>query len=270
MRVSLPQKTTPPREQIFAIGDVHGQSAALESALACVRNADRELGLKSHLVFTGDIIDRGCKNLQAIELVLKAQELAEVDEVTFLPGNHELIMIDGLRHNSAMIPGWIRLGGATLCAEIAEVLGTEQITPPMVLDHIPDFVALIDQAPNHLRLGDILFVHAGVHPHVPLEEWLARGRYGITRMEDHWAWIREPFLSWTGGFGPDGNLLVVHGHTRHNDGAVVDASNVYALFDFAAVHGRICLDAGTAAGHDQLVVLDMTPEGYRLHPVIGL
>jgi len=47
--------------------------------------------------------------------------------------------------------------------------------------------------------GDYLFVHAGVHPNIPLDQ----------QTPDDLLWIREPFLSSRRDLG----RVVVHGHT---------------------------------------------------------
>ncbi len=52
---------------------------------------------------------------------------------------------------------------------------------------------------NYYRCGDYLFVHAGVHPHVALEN----------QSLDDLTQIREGFLKFSGDFG----AIVVHGHT---------------------------------------------------------
>jgi serine/threonine protein phosphatase 1 len=49
------------------------------------------------------------------------------------------------------------------------------------------------------RVGDLVFVHAGIRPGVALE----------AQEETDLVWIREPFLSAAESFGP----LVIHGHT---------------------------------------------------------
>ncbi len=51
------------------------------------------------------------------------------------------------------------------------------------------------------RIGDVLFVHAGIRPGVPLDG----------QAERDLVWIREPFLSYRGALP----VRVVHGHTPH-------------------------------------------------------
>jgi serine/threonine protein phosphatase 1 len=63
----------------------------------------------------------------------------------------------------------------------------------------PEDLEFIRSFEDQVRLGDYLFVHAGIRPGVPLEDQ----RTGDLR------WIRETFLSHAESFGP----VVVHGHT---------------------------------------------------------
>jgi serine/threonine protein phosphatase 1 len=77
-----------PQAQVFAIGDVHGQADLLEATLAEIHGVPRSATLR-RLIFLGDIIDRGPASLRAVALVGEAAELAGVDDVVLLPGNHE-------------------------------------------------------------------------------------------------------------------------------------------------------------------------------------
>ncbi len=69
-------------------------------------------------------------------------------------------------------------------------------------------------------VNDLLFVHAGIAPDVPLEQ----------QVENDLVWIREPFLSHEGAHP----WLVVHGHT--------------ALQRARHFGNRIDLDGGAAYG----------------------
>jgi len=51
------------------------------------------------------------------------------------------------------------------------------------------------------RIGDLVFVHAGIDPQRPLAQQDRRALL----------WIRDPFLDWPGPF-PEG-VAVIHGHT---------------------------------------------------------
>lgn len=249
--------------QLFVLGDVHGQALALEEALATIaaipRAADRR-----KLVFLGDIIDRGPQNLAAIQLVLNAQALARVDDVVLLPGNHELMLLDALEDPMRYMGDWLDNGGGTVIAEanprapvrllrdFAEI--AQRIVPGA-------FLALIRQACSHQKLGNLILVHAGLAPDQAPDTFLnlpGAGAFGA-----HWAWIRRPFLDWQGGWGPERQWLVVHGHTPavRRLGA---ASRFLALANRKRTHGRICLDAGAAFGLPQVGWAEFRAGQFRL------
>src|SRR3546814_10201329 len=61
-------------------------------------------------------------------------------------------------------------------------------------------MAFLQRRVLHRRIGDYLFVHAGLHPGRPLDD----------QTEHDMLWIREPFLS---GHDWPHPVTVVHGHT---------------------------------------------------------
>jgi serine/threonine protein phosphatase 1 len=93
-----PWKTLPAHAadaQVFAIGDVHGQADTLAATLDAIASVPRS-HLVRRLIFLGDLIDRGPQSLTAISLYESAGDLAMVDDVILLPGNHELLLLDGI------------------------------------------------------------------------------------------------------------------------------------------------------------------------------
>jgi serine/threonine protein phosphatase 1 len=94
----------------------------------------------------------------------------------------------------------------------------------------------------HARSGDLLFVHAGVHPRIRVESFLATPwNVPLSRVDEnlHWAWIRAPFLDHQPGpRGWDG-AFAVHGHTP-GDGRA-NASHADQIRRF-----RLNLDGGSA------------------------
>lgn len=82
-----------------AIGDIHGNSAALESLLSQVVP---EMGPDDRLVFLGDYIDRGPDSRGCIEQILRLRDEGRFQVVTLM-GNHEQSMLltchDYTRHS---------------------------------------------------------------------------------------------------------------------------------------------------------------------------
>jgi serine/threonine protein phosphatase 1 len=236
--------------EIFAIGDIHGRTdllvALLDAAQAEPRRADRR-----EIVFTGDLIDRGPDSLGAIDLTIGASAHAGADSTTVLMGNHESLMrlvVDPATPESGALDAlqtWSANGGDRV---MAEFVASDR--PPANLRDLRDAVRAslplriarwLQGLRPHWRSGELLFVHAGVHPRAEIETFLATPwNVPLNRLvEDrHWAWIRAPFLECAPG--PDGwsGAFVLHGHTP-NDGRV-GASHADQIRRF-----RLNLDAGS-------------------------
>jgi serine/threonine protein phosphatase 1 len=77
----------------------------------------------------------------------------------------------------------------------------------------PARVDFIRRLKSHVMLDstNILFVHAGIDPHVTVEHGLDIPWDDIEDAS-HWAWIRDEFLDFEPEF-PEELPLVVHGHT---------------------------------------------------------
>lgn len=91
-------------ERIVALGDVHGAYDPLVQTLRSAGVIDDSLGWsggKTHLVFTGDFLDRGADSRQVMDLVMRLEsEAPEADgRVHMTLGNHEVMnMIGDLRY----------------------------------------------------------------------------------------------------------------------------------------------------------------------------
>jgi serine/threonine protein phosphatase 1 len=249
--------------QLFVIGDVHGQATALKEALATISTIPRKAARRK-LVFLGDIIDRGPQSIGAINLVLAATQAASVDEVVVLPGNHELMLLDALDDPMRYMGDWLDNGGAAVIAEASLARPVRLLQDFAEIAHQivpPDFITTMRAAPSHYRAGNLLLVHAGLAPDQDPQTFLnlpKQSAYGA-----HWAWIRRPFLDWRGGWGPDAQWLVVHGHTPVAT-KTSDPSRFLAAANRLRTHGRICLDAGSANGLSQVGWAEFFANRFRL------
>ena len=79
-----------PKATYTFIGDVHGQAPTLRALLEKLgwtkRNGQLKPRHREQLVFVGDLIDRGPRNLETVEIV---RELVEQGDATCVIGNHE-------------------------------------------------------------------------------------------------------------------------------------------------------------------------------------
>lgn len=85
----------------YVVGDIHGHVSKLEDQLAAI-NFDKS---KDRLICVGDLIDRGPESAQALDLL-------DEDWFFSVMGNHEYLMLSGLKHqNSNDRLVWIQNGG---------------------------------------------------------------------------------------------------------------------------------------------------------------
>lgn len=177
--------------KIFAIGDIHGCAAKLETLLSRLP-FDRE---HDTLVFLGDYLDRG----PDVKGVLDQLCQLRADGVRIVPlmGNHEYLLLEYHRSgDQALLPYLRRLGlGNTL-----ESYGGASLAALAALDFMPaehrEFLASLLP---HWETGEYIFVHAGLLPDQPLAE------QDIADLCE----VREPFLSQERDYG----RRVIFGHT---------------------------------------------------------
>jgi serine/threonine protein phosphatase 1 len=194
--------------RVYAIGDIHGRADLLEQMLERI-DADiaREtVGLsRCRLVFLGDYIDRGPRSRRVLDVLTNG--MPKDLETVFLMGNHEHFLLSFL-DGQGEPGGWMFNGGMeTLASYGVQAPHTVYLTGEeennlraAMLDALPErhMLFLRDLVLSH-RVGDYLFVHAGIRPGVAVER---------QTVEDL-LWIRGPFLT----SGADLGVVVVHGHT---------------------------------------------------------
>ncbi len=218
-----------PDEEVFAVGDVHGRSDLLELAFQAIETRPLLPGVPRRLVLLGDLIDRGHAGVECLDMARGAAARFG-HPVTTLMGNHEMMLAIALTEGlpttarRMFIDMWVDNGGSACLAEL-ESAGYD-LNPPTagLIAHAlgQERLDFVRGLPNHYRSegSDVLFVHAGLHPYVPLDEFLAkdwRQHADVEfRQDTSWAWLRAPFLECVPeSFGATGHhgLFVVHGHT---------------------------------------------------------
>jgi serine/threonine protein phosphatase 1 len=196
----------------FAIGDIHGQRAALEEVLGSI---SRELEPSDTVVFLGDYIDDGPDTKGCIDAILALRDSVNAN-VVHLEGNHEDWMLrswrDPTRHSWLLGMGaWATIRSYSPRAEGAlrsavEAGGSELYLGKIELPYRVFFDALPEShreffrnlRPLH-RTPDCLCVHAGVNPFAPLD----------AQSENDVVWGHRDFPE-----RYDGQEVVVYGHTN--------------------------------------------------------
>jgi serine/threonine protein phosphatase 1 len=192
-----------PEVPFFAIGDVHGCDRLLDRLL---KRLDREAHPEALLVLTGDYLDRGEETARVLRRLMVLSEAAG-DLMHCIMGNHEMMLLEVLDNPVEHGPRWLRHGGL-------QTLASYRVPP--VLGNRPkaDWLAMRDQLvramgehtidwlrglPLYWQTGNVVVVHAGADPMVPIPMQDAQSLL----------WGHPDFDRKT---RPDG-LWVVHGHT---------------------------------------------------------
>ncbi|MCZ4352002.1 metallophosphoesterase family protein [Roseovarius aestuarii] len=205
---------------IYALGDIHGHKGALDRALALI---EADGGRDAALVVLGDLVDRGPDSRGVIDTLIAGQAAGR--DWTVLQGNHDQLFLDYLELGRTHSP-LVKSGRSWLSPMIGgiETLASYGVTEPDVdaaQASVPQaHIEFLRGLPRMHQVGDLLFVHAGIDPLLPLE-W---------QDPDELIWIREPFLGHTDPLP----WLVIHGHTA---------------IDHPCHHGnRVNLDGGAGYG----------------------
>ncbi len=196
--------------RLYAIGDIHGQLDMLRAAhdrIAADREACGDAG--APVVHLGDLCDRGPDTAGVIQFLVDG--IDDGQPWIVLKGNHDQMFAGFLEDypdgDDGLWPEEIWLhsalgGGATLRSY---GINTARGRPSADLhreaaDLVPDaHRRLLGQLRLYFETGDLIFVHAGIRPGVPM----------ANQDEDDLVWIRDGFLDDM----TDHGKIVVHGHT---------------------------------------------------------
>lgn len=197
--------SVPADSVVYAIGDIHGETAKLDRLHAMVRaDAGGRAAERRIAIYLGDYVDRGPDSAGVVDRLI-ADPLPGFERV-FLMGNHEDFLLQFLEAAGSM-SAWFHNGGI-------QTLESYDVDPRSHDGWMADPGELRDEfrsrlPPAHLGFfealdlyrieGDYLFVHAGLRPGRKLED---QSRADLL-------WIREAFIHSSADHGH----IVVHGHT---------------------------------------------------------
>jgi len=204
-------------QRVYAIGDVHGRFDLFARLMHLIeRDQARRLPVSTMIVLLGNIIDHGP---EAARMVRGCRTLSGAcDRFVVLKGNHEDMMVEGLRGNPAVYSHWLRSGGT----ETLLSWGVD----PSIADGPPDAeniriaAAAVGQAtidwlaglPLYCEYDGYVFAHAGIRPGVSLRK----------QDPEDLLWIADEFLESDAHHG----AMIVHGHTTSEKGPIVRPNRI--------------------------------------------
>ena len=192
----------PSGERVYAVGDIHGRLDLFSEMIRAIEADDAARGpADATVILLGDLVDRGP---DSAGVLAAARDWQRRRRVRIVAGNHEEMFLLALEKED-VLRSFLRHGGRETVLSYpvdpaayaaADFAGVQELMRRAIPAADIAFMSGFEQA---IRIGDYLFVHAGIAPGVPIEAQRANDL----------RWIREPFLSFAGDHG----CMVVHGHT---------------------------------------------------------
>ncbi len=231
----------------YAIGDIHGHLELLHAQHALIEKDMDQYG-QAPVVHIGDLVDRGPDSCGVIDFLMNGVQAGR--DWVVLKGNHDRLFSGFLDD-----PRWVdpvlfqelsylhpRIGGGTTLASYGVANAADRPIAPVHAEAVAaipaEHRAFLRALPDRYQRGDVVFVHAGLRPGIPLH----------LQSEDDLLWIRAAFLD-----DPrDHGALVVHGHTT------IKTPTHYG--------NRLNLDSGAAYGGPLSTVVFEEQDAFLLTP----
>jgi len=208
---------------LYAVGDIHGELRMLEELVDTLPLAEDD-----SFVFLGDYIDRGSDSRRVVDRLI---ELSKTHSCVFLLGNHESMFCDFIGWRDAAYFGgdaFLMNGGDRTLASYRYFDLDDPCPENFQLP--PGHEAFYRSLKLHHRVGDYLFVHAGL------------GRAQLNEVDTDYAMRRAATedLLWdrsTVDLPHKLGLTVIYGHTPAADLAVRWNPPFSIGIDTGAVYG---------------------------------
>lgn len=204
----LREFAVPEGQRVYAIGDIHGRSDLLDKLLMQIVADDHTRDkAATTLIFLGDLADRGPDSKGVIERMMKLDAIG--GSIHFLSGNHEDLIIRGWNGDTKLAPVLNRAGVRETLAsygvpeETYDALSYDEIIPVLRQAIPEDHIDFLRSFADWHRIGDYLFVHAGIRPGIPVEDQDPQDLH----------WIRREFTDDKSDHG----VMVIHGHSITDD-----------------------------------------------------
>lgn len=214
------------KEQIFAIGDIHGQITLFEEMLSHWNEKEQQL------LLIGDLGDRGEDSKACFEL---AHQLVRDKGAVCLRGNHEEMLLQFLEKPEEHFMLYQMNGGMKTVQSFLHPGAQDEYSPTemaMMMKSIYPFLRpFLESLPTYYEWENFVFAHAGVN--LRKKDWKQTS-------EQDFVWIREGFIDQSNRSGK----TIVFGHTitpmLHGDNQTTDL--------WITDDGKIGIDGGAVYG----------------------
>ena len=173
---------------VWVVGDIHGYFETFEALIEKL-----ELSENDHLLCVGDLIDRGPRSQDVLDLVRGHPRIHSAR------GNHEETMRISLspRHNGKMMKSWLKYGGIQTLESFSE-------DPEEAKEIARGYLPFIESLPTLVVLKKHIVVHAGFDISKPIS----------SQKDRDMMWNRSIFNS---NVAIDPSRQIVVGHTTIQD-----------------------------------------------------
>lgn len=196
--------SVPDGVRVYAVGDIHGRADLLEKTIEMIDRDSQDIdGTQRKVVFLGDYVDRGPASADVLDILIALRSIWP--DIRTLSGNHEELFLLTLAGNDRAIHQFSMIGGRETALSYGidpdryEQCSWEELQGLLISSVPPSHVDFLSKLELTVTIGDYLFVHAGVRPHVALED----------QQPGDLRWIRDSFLRSNADF----TKVVVHGHS---------------------------------------------------------
>ncbi|MDO4896987.1 MAG: metallophosphoesterase family protein [Moraxella sp.] len=197
----------------FAIGDIHGSRVALTTLIDGIQPICDDT-----LIFLGDYVNRGNDSKGVLDILMN---LSDVCQTVFIMGNHELIMLSGLKYKDDF-DFWLRVGGD-------KTLNSFNLMPMRSeCWHLPfKYVSFLKDTQDYYETDEFIFCHASIYSHLPMDK---QDDYAL-----RWRKLEDNHVGHVSG------KTVICGHSEQRDGQVLFQNGIICIDTWA--YGDGCLTA---------------------------
>ncbi len=198
--------------RLVAVGDIHGMLAELRQLNTKVTNDVKVASMRPESfattwIYLGDYVDRGPDSAGVIDYLLDIKsKLGPDDDVVFLRGNHEQLLLDFLEQENDDAPFWLRSGGFETLESYGVFLNRKHNTlqrnaarEELRRKVPPAHLQFLQETKLSHTIADYFFCHATVDPEVSFDKQVAKDLLWSRNTK----FLDENYIG----------KLVVHGHT---------------------------------------------------------